>query len=57
MHNAALPSDLVNIHSVVQGASYEQLVSPLPIPDADKQGILEAVKRGQVTTLDDQSPG
>ena len=57
MHNAALPSDLMNIHSVVQGASYEQLVSPLPIPDADKQSILEAVKRGQVTTLDDQLPG
>lgn len=56
MHNAALPSDLVNIHSVVQGASFEQLVSSLPIPDADKQGILEAVKRGQVTTLDDPPP-
>lgn len=53
-HNAALPSDLMNIHNVVQGATFAQLVSPLPIPDADKQAILEAVKQGQVTRLDDK---
>lgn len=52
-HNAALPSDLVNIHNVVQGATYAQLVSPLPIPEDDKQAILAAVEQGQVTKLDD----
>jgi HD-like signal output (HDOD) protein len=53
MHNAALPADLVNIHTVVQGATYAQLVSPLPISDEDKQAILAAVEQGQVTQLDD----
>lgn len=52
-HNAALPADLVNIHNVVQGASFAQLVSPLPISDEDKQTILAAVDQGQVTQLDD----
>lgn len=52
-HNAALPADLVNIHGVVQGATFSQLVAPLPIPDADKQTILAAVDQGQVTRLDD----
>jgi HD-like signal output (HDOD) protein len=52
-HNAALPSDLVNIHAVVQGATYANLISPLPIPDEDKQLVLAAVEQGQVTKLDD----
>jgi len=52
-HNAALPSDLVNIHNVVQGATYAQLVSALPIPIEDRQSILAAVEQGQVTRLDD----
>jgi len=52
-HNAALPADLVNIRNVVQGATYAQLVSPLPIPHEDKQAILAAVEQGQVTQLDD----
>lgn len=52
-HNAALPADLVNIRNVVQGATYAQLVSSLPIPHEDKQAILAAVKQGQVTQLDD----
>jgi HD-like signal output (HDOD) protein len=51
-HNAALPSDLVNIHNVLKGATYTQLVSPLPIADEDKQAILAAVEQGQVTQLD-----
>jgi HD-like signal output (HDOD) protein len=55
-HNAALPSDLVNIHNVVQGATYAQLVSPLPIPDEEKQAILAAVEQGQVTHLDNPPP-
>ena len=53
-HNPALPSDLVNIHAVVQGATFANLVSALPIPDEDKQAILAAVEQGQVSTLDDK---
>ena len=53
-HNAALPADLVNIHGVVQGATYTQLISPLPIPEEDKQAVLAAVEQGQVTQLDDK---
>lgn len=54
IHNAALPSDIVNIHNIVPGATLAQLVSPLPIPEEDKQAILAAVEHGQVTTLDDK---
>jgi HD-like signal output (HDOD) protein len=53
-HNPALPSDLVNIHAVVQGATFANLVSPLPITDEHKQAVLAAVEQGQVTTLDDK---
>lgn len=51
--NAALPADLVNIHNVVQGATYAQLVSALPIPDEERQTILAAVEQGRVSQLDD----
>lgn len=53
VRNAALPSDLVNIHNVVQGATYAQLAMPLPIPEEDKQTILAVIAQGQVTRLDD----
>ena len=56
-HNAALPADLVNIRNVVQGASYAQLVAPLPIAEADRQAVLAAVEQGQVTQLDDKPTG
>lgn len=56
-HNAALPADLVNIHNVVQGASYAQLVSPLPIAEEARQTVLAAVEQGQVTQLDDKPAG
>lgn len=56
IHNAALPSDIANIHNVVTGATLAQLVSPLPIPEEDKQAILTAVEHGQVTTLDEPPP-
>jgi HD-like signal output (HDOD) protein len=55
-HNPALPSDLVNIHAVVQGATFANLVSPLPITAEHKQVVLAAVEQGQVTTLDEPPP-
>jgi HD-like signal output (HDOD) protein len=42
-HNPAIPADVVNIHNVLHGVTFEHLVQVLPIDDEYKATVLQAV--------------
>jgi HD-like signal output (HDOD) protein len=45
-HNPAIPSDLMAVHAVLQGCSYEHLMIALPIPDDYKEVVLQNIQLG-----------
>lgn len=46
----AIPADLVNIRNIIPGATYSNLVAPLPLADDYKAVVLEAVKESTAST-------
>lgn len=47
--NPAVPADLVNIHNIIPGSSFETLIAPLPISDEYKAQVLSAVAHDSYT--------
>ncbi|MEY4591789.1 MAG: hypothetical protein RIR18_684 [Pseudomonadota bacterium] len=44
--NPAIPSDLMAVHAVLQGCSYEHLMLALPIPEDYKEVVLQNLQSG-----------
>jgi HD-like signal output (HDOD) protein len=47
--NPAIPSDVMNIHHVLPGISFEHLLAPLPIPEEYKLEVLASLLCGDET--------